>query len=319
MARAVFLDYGSVSFRGDLRDDKLRVALPDLTIYQESADDEVDARLAGCTVALSNAVRYSRERLQRHPALKLIALTATGTNNVDLDAARDLGIAVCNIKDYCTSSIVQHVFAGLLALNHHIREYDGAVKAGLWDSIPSFNSLPPIRELTGLRFGIVGFGVLGRAVAQMAEAFGMHVLVASRIGEQTVTTGRIAFDELLHQVDVLSLHCPITPGSRHLINRQSLRALKPNAILINTARGGLVDSQALAEALQGGRLGGAFIDVLEEEPPGASEPLLATQVPNLILSPHMGWAALEARQRAVDELAENVLSFMCGGTRNRVV
>jgi glycerate dehydrogenase len=319
MAKAVFLDYGSVSFSGDLRDDALYAALPGLTIFSESADSEVDARLAGCQVALSNAVRYSRERLQRHPTLKLIAVTATGTNNIDLDAARELGIAVCNIRDYCTPSIVQHVFAGLLALTHHIREYDGAVKAGQWESVPTLKGLTPIRELTGLRFGIIGFGVLGQAVARMAQAFGMHVLVAGRIGDAHVAPGRVDFAQLLPQVDVLSLHCPITPRTRHLINRESLRLLKSDAVLINTARGDLVDAQALAEALCAGQLGGAFIDVLAEEPPTVDNALLAATIPNLILSPHMGWAAREARQRAVDELARNVESFMCGDIRNRVV
>jgi glycerate dehydrogenase len=319
MTKAVFLDYGSVSFSGDLREDALYAALPSLTIFPETADSEVDARLTGCSVSLSNAIRYSRERLQRHPTLKLIALTATGTNNVDLDAARELGIAVCNIKDYCTPSIVQHVFAGLLALTHHIREYDGAVKAGQWDSVPTINGLAPIRELSGLHFGIIGFGVLGQAVARMAEAFGMHVLVAGRIGEARIAPGRVELTELLPQVDVLSLHCPITPQTRHVISRESLRLLKSDAVLINTARGDLVDAQALADALRAGRLGGAFIDVLAEEPPTMDNALLAATIPNLILSPHMGWAAREARQRAVDELACNVESFMCGGKRNRIV
>jgi glycerate dehydrogenase len=317
--RAVFLDYGSVAVDGDLDPGRLRAALPGLEIRDATPEAEVDARIAAAAVVLLNKAQITRARIAASPALRLVALTATGTNNVDLEAARERGIAVCNIADYCTASVVQHVFAVLLALTHRLREYDRALKAGGWERadrcpVPAF----PIRELAGRALGIVGYGTLGRGVARVAEAFGMTVLVANRAGGPPAP-GRLDLDALLARVDVLSLHCPITPATRHLIGARELALMKPDAVLINTARGGLVDAAALAAALRAGRLGGAAIDVLEEEPPVHGNPLLAPGLANLIATPHTAWAAREARQRAIDELAANVEAFLRGERRNRVV
>ncbi len=260
--RAVFLDYGSVASHGDLDPARLRTVLPALEIHEESAETEVDTRLAGAAVVLCNKARITRERIAANPALRIVALTATGTNNVDLEAAREHGVAVCNIADYCTASVVQHVFATLLALTHRLREYDRALKAGAWERadrcpVPDF----PVRELAGRTLGVVGYGTLGRGVARVAEAFGMQVLVANRAGG-AAAPGRVDLAALLPRVDVLSLHCPITAATRHLIGARELALMKPDAVLINTARGGLVDAAALATALRAGRLGGAAIDVL---------------------------------------------------------
>ena len=317
--RAVFLDYGTVAAGGDLDPARLRAVLPGLEFYDTTADAELDARIAGAAVVLHNKAQITRARILANPALRLVALTATGTNNVDLEAAREREVAVCNIADYCTASVVQHVFAVLLALTHRLREYDRALKAGAWERAdrhpaPAF----PVRELAGRTFGIVGYGTLGRGVARIAEAFGMQVLVAARAGTAPAA-GRLELAALLPRVDVLSLHCPLTPATRHLIGARELALMKPDAVLINTARGGLVDVAALAAALRAARLGGAAIDVLEEEPPLHGSPLLAPDLVNLIATPHSAWAAREARQRAIDELAANVEAFLRGQRRNRVV
>jgi glycerate dehydrogenase len=204
-------------------------------------------------------------------------------------------------------------------LTRRLREYDGLVRAGAWQRGEQFCLLDfPIRELTGRTLGIVGHGALGRGVARAAAAFGMHVLVANRpAGERE--PGRVDLDDLLPAADVLSLHCPLTPATQGLIGAAQLAQMKPDAVLINTARGALVDSTALADALRGRRLGGAAIDVLAEEPPVHGDPLLAGDIPNLVVTPHVAWAALEARQRCLDELAANVEDFRRGGRRGRVV
>jgi len=317
--RGVFLDFGSVDNAGDLDPGVLRTVLPDLAIHEATPDREVAERLAGRAVAIANKVEFSDALLAVSPELKLIALTATGTNNVDLEAARSRGIGVCNIREYCTASVVQHVFAGLLALTHRIREYDRALKAGAWENASQFTMLNfPIRELAGRSIGIVGFGTLGRGVARVAAAFDMTVLVANRPGAPADPL-RLDLAELLPMVDVLTLHCPITPGTRNLIGAAELARMKRDAVLVNTARGALVDAAALAAALRAGTIGGAVIDVLTEEPPLNGSPLLAADLANLIITPHTAWAAREARQRALVEVARNIVDFQHGGRRGRVV
>ncbi len=315
---AVFLDFATVSYGEDLDPQPLYDALPGLVIYPHSTEREIDARLADAEVVLTNKARITRERLAASPKLRLVGLTATGTNNVDLDAARERSVAVVNIRDYCTASVVQHVHALLLALTHRVREYDAAVKRGEWAvPEPAIAAGLPIRELAGRTLGIVGFGVLGAAVARVGEAFGMDVLVANRPGG-AAQPGRVDLPELLARADVVSLHCPLTPATRHLIGAAELARMKRDAVLINTARGGLVDAQALVDALRAGRLGGAGIDVLETEPPVAGNPLLAPDVPNLIVTPHVAWGAREARQRGLTQLAANVTDVLRGGSRGRV-
>lgn len=318
--RAVFLDYGTVACRGDLDPATLRNATPGLELRENTAQDEVAAALAGAQVALLNKLRLSRETLARLPELRLVVLAATGTNNVDLDAARERGVAVCNLRDYCTASVVQHALGTLLLLTQRLREYDALVREGAWQRGGQFCLLDhPIRELAGRRLGLVGYGVLGRAFARAANlALGMEVLVAARPGGEP-EAGRHDLDAMLPQVDVLSLHCALTPHTRGLLDARRLARMKPDAVLINTARGALVDSSALADALRAGRLGGAAIDVLPQEPPVDGDPLLAGDIPNLIVTPHVAWAAREARQRCLDEMAANVADYLRGGRRGRVV
>jgi glycerate dehydrogenase len=318
--RAVFLDFATVSMRGDLDPAALRAVVPRLLLRDHTAQEDVADALAGSTVALVNKLRITREVIDAVPSLRLIALAATGTNNIDLDAARERQVAVCNLRDYCTASVVQHVLGVLLALTHRLREYDALVRSGAWQRGEQFCLLDfPIRELAGRKLGIVGYGTLGRGVARVAQqALGMDVLVANRPGGDKAP-GRVDLDELLPQVDVLSLHCPLTPATQGLIGAPQLARMKPDAVLVNTARGALVDPAALADALRAGRLGGAAIDVLAQEPPVDGSPLLAAGIPNLLVTPHIAWAAREARQRCIDEMAANVEDFLRGGCRGRVV
>ncbi len=324
--RAVFLDFGTVD-HGDLDTSGLERVLPGVQLFKTSTEEEVAARIAGCEVILTNKLNISRARMRAVPGLRLIALTATGTNNVDLEAARELGIAVCNIREYCTASVKQHVLAVMLLLTHRLREYGEAAIDGTWGSCEQF-SVPgaPIRELSGKILGIVGYGTLGRAVAAAAQAaLGMRVLIALRPGQTEAPPAppgepvRVTLDELLRVADVITLHCPLTPATTGLIGARELAMMKSDALLINTARGALVDIDALATALRDERIGGAAVDVLPEEPPVSGSPLFARDLPNLIVTPHIAWAAREARQRAVDELAANVEDFLRGGQRGRVV
>ena len=315
--RAVFLDFGTVS-NGDLDPGPLERALPGIVIHDRSAQADVPGRIAGFEAVLANKSVIDGATIRANPTLRLVALTATGVDNVDLAAAREAGVAVCNLRDYCTASVAQHVFALLLALTHRIADYDALVAGGRWQVAGQFSVFPyPIRELQGRVFGVVGHGTLGMAVASLARAFGMRVEIANRPGSAPAP-GRRDLDDLLPELDVLSLHCPLTDATRGLMNLERLARMKPDAVLINTARGALVDTRALADALKAGKLGGAGIDVLEREPPPPGHPLLYDSIPNLIVTPHVAWAAREARQRCLDELALNVLSFLSGGRRNRV-
>jgi glycerate dehydrogenase len=315
--KAVFLDFDTVS-NGDLDTRRLAASVDELKLH---AIDEprVADMLAGADIALLNKVRLTRELLRGAARLKLVALAATGTDNVDLEAARELGIAVCNVRAYCTASVVQQVWALILALNQHILPYSRAVADGAWSREETTTVLKhPINELAGGIFGVVGYGELGRGAARMAEAFGMQVLIANRPGAPE-QAGRVGLDELLRRSDIVSLHCPLSTATRGLIGTRELALMKHTALLINTARGGLVDAVALAEALKGRRLAGAGLDVLAREPPPVDDPLLDPAVPNLLVTPHVAWAARQARQRCLDEMTANIGDFRGGGRRGRVV
>jgi glycerate dehydrogenase len=319
--RAVFLDFDTVSFHGDLDPAALRAAMPALELRPHTAQQDVGHAIVGAEIVLLNKLRLPRELLLQSPRLRLVALAATGTNNVDLDAARERGIAVCNLRDYCTASVVQHVLGLVLSLTQRLREYDALVRSGAWQRGDQFCLLDyPIRELAGRKLGIVGYGVLGRAVARAAnQALGMEVLVANRPGAGESIPGRFDLHDLLPRVDVLSLHCPLTPATKGMLGAAEFALMKPDALVVNTARGALLDSAALAAALRSRRLGGAAIDVLPQEPPVHGDPLLEADVPNLVVTPHIAWAAREARQRCIDEMAANVVDFVRGGRRGRVV
>ena len=302
----------------DLRE--LESLVDELVVYDESPDDTVAARIAAADIVFTNKIRLTRELLEQAPELKFIALTATGTDNIDTEFAERHGIGVANIRHYCTQSVVEHVFGVLLSLTHSLGPYSAAVRAGEWQHAADFCMLHyPVKQLSAMTLGIVGYGALGQGVARIARDFGMRVLVAARPGATGVPDDRISFDELLAEADVISLHCPLTEETRGLFGKQEFSAMKSTAFFINTARGGLVDSQALADALANGEIGAAAIDVLPEEPPVNGDPLLDYRGDNLIVTPHIAWATDEARQNAIDELAANTRAFLDGVERNRVV
>lgn len=315
--QAVFLDRDTVD-NGDMDLSPLEDVLADWEYYGHTPPERVVERIGNAQVVVTNKVVLDGETLADCPELELVCVAATGTNNVDLDAARSLDITVCNVAGYSTPSVVQHVFALLLALATRLPRYHEAVRRGRWSESRHFTMLDwPITELDGRTVGIIGFGAIGSGVARVAEALRMEVLVAKR-DEDDDRASRVPLDELLANSDAVTLHCPLTEDTEGLLGERELAAMKPGAYLINTARGGIVDEAALAEALRQGHLGGAGVDVLPEEPPPPDHPLLAPDVPNLIVTPHVAWTSQAARQRLVNELAANIRAYLNGNPRNVV-
>lgn len=314
---AVILDFSSL-YPGDLDTRSLETAFDPLRIYQASAPEQVAERLRDSHTAITNKVLLDARTLAACPHLRLILVTATGVNNVDLAAAQRQGIAVYNCQGYGTAAVAQHTLALLLALATRLPDYWDAVRAGRWQRAERFCFLDfPIMELAGKTLGILGFGELGTAVARLAQAFGMRIL-AGQLPGRPPREDRLPLEELLPQVDALSLHCPLTEHTRGLIGAAQLAAMRPGALLINTARGALVDERALADALRSGHLGGAASDVLSQEPPSPDNPLLAKGIPGLIVTPHSAWGSREARQRIIDQVTENAHSFLAGRTNRRI-
>jgi glycerate dehydrogenase len=317
--KAAFLDFATL---GPNVDTKALEALVDVRYHDCSDLFEVGPRLTDCDIAIVNKSKIGGDAMREAKRLKLIALCATGSDNVDVATAKQCGVAVANIRDYCSTSLAQHVFALILGLTQQIGGYAALVRRGAWQESRTFAMFDfPIRELTDRTLGIVGSGPLGQAVARLGQAFGMQVAIAARLGTRRgeVPPGRVLFDDLLERADVLSLHCPLNATTKHMIGAPQLKRMKRDALLINTARGGLVDSEALAQALRTGEIGGAGIDVLATEPPPDDHPLLASDIPNLLVTPHVAWAAQEARQRALDQVTENIADFLRGGSLRRIV
>ncbi len=322
--RAVFLDYETISY-SDLSTTSLMRVMPKLRLYDNTADSQLAERIEHAEVVLLNKINLGRAALEAAPRLRVIAVAGTGTDHIDLACAEERAIGVCNVRGYCTQSVAQHAWSMILSLTQRLPAQHRLATAGAWAGSPEFAAAPPrIRELNRLVLGIVGWGELGRAVAKIGEAFGMRVLAVNRAGGGPPVDGksgpqRADLCTLLSVADIVSLHCPLTAETRGLIGAAELALMKKDALLINTARGGLVDSAALAEALRSRKLGGAGIDVLPQEPPVDGDPLQGASIPNLLLTPHVAWAAREARQRCLDEMAANIEDFLAGGRRGRVV
>lgn len=310
MEHIVFLDTATVAST-DLT--ALQIAKTTLSCYATTEPAELAARLRDATIVISNKVMLSANDIAQAPQLKLICIAATGTNNVDIAAATARGILVCNVREYALGAVPQHAMALLLTLNNQTAIQQQAVANGKWSQSPVFClHQQPIQSLQDKVFTVVGYGSLGQATAQLAQAFGMRICIAERPNASEIRPGRVAFREALAQADVVSLHCPALPQQPPIIGADQLRWLKPSALLLNTARGQLIDEIALLQALQQGQLAGAALDVLTQEPPPPDHPLLAITMPNLLLSPHIAWATTESIQCLVAQLAENIVAFMSG-------
>ncbi|MEN8991750.1 2-hydroxyacid dehydrogenase [Avibacterium paragallinarum] len=309
--KAVFLDYQSLD-KQDLDFSGLEAQFDELTLYPATTAAEVTQRIQGADVIISNKVHINAEHMQLNPQLKLILISATGTNNVDLVHAQQQGIVVCNCQAYGTAAVAQHTLMLMLNLATSFRQYDRAVQQGDWQKADQFCLLDfPIIELAGKTLGIVGYGELGQAVAHLAKAFGMKIMIGA-LPNRPMAAERVAFSEMLAQVDFLSLHCPLTDETRDLLNHESLAQMKASAFVINCARGGVVNETALADALKSGKIAGAATDVLTVEPPKQGNVLLDPSIPNLIITPHSAWGSVDARQRIVQQLVENIEAFKAG-------
>jgi glycerate dehydrogenase len=287
--------------------------------FGETKQEDVVPRLHDATIAIVNKLKLRETELAQLPRLKLIAVAATGVDNVDLEFCHSQGVAVCNTRGYAIHSLPEHVLMLILALRRNLLPYVHEVDQGAWQRANQFCLLDYlINDLHGSLLGIVGYGSLGQAVARLTEAVGMKVLVAERKDATVVRPGRTAFLDVLKESNVISLHCPLTSETRNLVGPEQLAQMKRSAILVNTARGGLVDEEALVQALRDGKLRGAGIDVLREEPPRAGNALLDAHLPNLIITPHVAWASQEAMQTLANQLIENLEAFTRGDPINLV-
>lgn len=312
MIRIVFLDRDAL--RADLRRPSFAHEWRE---YAETVPDEVVERLRGADIAIVNKVSLREEALAHLPELKFIAVAATGVDIIDLESCRRRGIAVSNVRHYANHAVPEHALMLMLALSRNLINYRKAIERSEWQVAKQFCLFDhTIRDLYGRTLGIIGYGSLGREVEKLAHAFGMRVLISERKNARTVRPGRMSFDEILRVCDIITLHCPITNETRHMIGSSELEQMRSDAILINTARGGLVDEAALASALLNNMIGGAGFDVLSEEPPRDGNPLLELNLPNFILTPHNAWASNEAMQALADQLVDNLEAFACGEPRN---
>ncbi|BFM12740.1 2-hydroxyacid dehydrogenase [Simiduia litorea] len=318
LSRGVVLDAASLGPQ-DLNLEPLLSTLPNWQVFDATTPDAVMARVAGNELIITNKVVINADIIAANPQLKLICVAATGTNNVDLKAAKAQGITVCNVVNYGPNSVAQHALMLMLNLATNAQRYGASVRNGDWSRSPFFCLLDhPIIELAGKNLGIIGYGVLGQQLAQLGRALGMKPLISARPGQPVTPAGRVSFEQVLAQSDVLSLHCPLTPATEKMIDSQALAQMKSSAFLINCARGGLIDEPALATALRTGKLAGAGLDVLSQEPPPEDHPLLAADIPNLLLTPHTAWASREARQNLVDIMTNNIACFIAGTPQNCV-
>ncbi|MCF0205466.1 MAG: D-2-hydroxyacid dehydrogenase [Muribaculaceae bacterium] len=294
-------------------------ALGDCAIFDRTAPSQVVERCAGAEAVLTNKVVISAETMNQLPALKYIGVMATGYNIVDIAAAAERGIIVTNVPAYSTASVAQIVFAHLLNVAHKVQAHSDAVHRGEWANCADFTfQVAPTTELAGMRMGIVGLGQIGSAVARIALAFGMRVSAFTSKPQNALPDGveKVSLNELFATSDVLSLHCPLTPDTKHLVNAERISAMKPNAIIINTGRGPLVNEHDLAQALNNHRIAAACVDVLSQEPPEPSNPLLTAQ--NCFITPHIAWASQAARIRLIAALAQNLQAYISGNPINKV-
>lgn len=315
--RIVFLDHDTLGPEVAMR----RPAFDhEWTAYGLTAAEQVAERARDATVLIVNKVPLREPVLERLPRLRFVAVAATGTDNVDLAACRRRGIPVSNVQAYAVHTVPEHTFALILALRRSLFAYRESVAAGEWQRSGQFTLLThPIRDLHGSTLGIVGEGALGRATAELGRAFGMTVLYAAHKGRTDMGPLYTPFEEVLERSDVISLHCPLTPTTRNLLGEAEFAGMARRPLVINTARGGLIDEEALVRALEGGQIAGAAIDAVTPEPPPADHPFMRlANRPDFILTPHVGWASREARQAVADQVTACIEAFAAGTPRNLV-
>lgn len=321
MLKAVFLD--SQTFSENISFGSIEQQVTKLTCYSNTTAEQILSRCQNADIIITNKVVFTAEILAKLPQLKLICIAATGYNNVDIAAATKHNIAVTNVSGYAGNSVAQYVMAQMLEYYQHITHHNANTEQGHWQKSNTFcyhgNA---ITELSGKTLGIVGYGSLGQAVAKLASAFGMKVLISERVNSSDIRQGRTSFNEVIAQADILSLHCPQTNDTTNLINAIVLAKMKPTAMLINTARGALVNDTALLAALQNKQIAYAVLDVLTQEPPPADHPLLSAiqnkQLANLKITAHIAWASSEAQQRLINLLSDNIAAFKRGEKLNRL-
>lgn len=314
--KAVFLDTATLG--DDFSCDSLKELPLRWTFFKETSPEQTLKRVQDADIVVSNKVLLTAEILKASP-IKLICIAATGYNNVDVSVAKQLEIPVCNIPGYSTQSVVQLTLTFMLTLASNLIAYVNDVQRGKWQRHSQFCFIDhPIVELEGKNLGIVGYGNLGKQVAAVAAGFGMKILIASHDSSKGPLTGTLPLEEVLRKADFLTLHVPLTPQTENLIGQKELELMKPTAFLINTARGGIVNEKDLAVCLKEKRIAGAALDVLTKEPPTDGNPLLDSTIPNLLLTPHIGWASFESRSRLLAILKENIQAFLLGTLKNLV-
>lgn len=313
--KIAILEAGTVS-RGDISFEEL-YSLGEVTEYRLTPVDRIAKYVGDAEAVLCNKTPFTADVLKACPNLKYIGLCATGYNNIDLKTCRELGITVCNIPAYSTGAVAQQVFSFILDFYSRTSEYGKFVRGGGWLKSETFSDFVfPTRELEGKTIGVIGYGSIGRRVAGIARAFGMNVIVNTRTAKQDSSVRFVGIKELFSESDIITAHCPLTEETRGLIGRENLALCKPSCIVINTSRGDVVDEQALADALNGGRIAGAALDVLRSEPMSEDCPLIGAK--NCIITPHVAWAALETRERLVKTVAENLRAYIGGSPINTV-
>ena len=312
MERIVFLERNTV--QATFRPPRFKHQWID---HAETTAPQFVERVRDATIIISNKLSLGEPELSGAPNLKLIAIAATGSDCVDLDYCRRRRIAVCNVRGYAANSVPEHVLMMILALRRNLLAYRADVRLGLWNQSKQFCLLThELHDVRNSIIGIVGYGAIGKAMARLGTAVGMQVLISERKGARALREGRRTFADTLRQSDVLSLHCPLTEETRGLIGRAELQSMKSNALLINTARGALIDDAALIEALRSGRIAGAGLDALRDEPPRQGNMLLDCDLPNLIITPHVAWASNEAMQTLADQVIDNLEAFIAGRPQN---
>ena len=285
--------------------------------YSESAPEQVPERIHDATVIISNKLSLGEVQLSQAPKVKLIAIAATGSDCVDLEYCRRRGITVCNVRGYAANSVPEHVLMLILAVRRNLLAYRHDVREGKWQHSKQFCLLThPLHDINGSTIGIVGYGAIGKSMARLAEAVGMKVLISEHKNAQEVRAGRTGFAELLQQSDIVTLHCPLTDDTRDMFGAAEFEMMKRNALLINTARGALIQDDALIDALKNGLIAGAAVDCLREEPPTNGNPLLDLDLANLIVTPHVAWASDEAVQALADQVIDNIEGFVAGRPQN---